>query len=245
VIVAVEPVGILEEALAGHRKEFPRPFGGVVIERDEPPLVNRLRKPFPAVGHAPHPLATRGGRRQRRNAVDLAVEQVDDMGTFMDHHAPRSVAEPAPFDHPGPGEHHAATVPGLAQPRFLPLQFTATLQRRRPRDEVVARIDQHRLQAFEKLVGHPQHDETSLAGDRHADLVVDRHAATALEPLLGDEHRDPRPQPLPLVGGEPLHLPQVSPEDVFPDRRPRPIPNRAASSGPQPAEHGDTRGVRC
>jgi len=236
----VEPVRILEEALAGHREKFSWPFGGVVVERDEPPLIERLRKSFPAVGHAPHPLATRGGRRQRRNAVDLAVEQVDGVRALMDHHAPRSVAKPAALDHPWPGEHHAASIPGLAQPRLLPLQLTASLQRRRPRHEVVARIDEHRLQAVEELVGHPQHNEACLAGDRHADLVVDLHAATALEPLFGDEDGDPRLQPLPLLVGEPLHLPQVSPEDVIPDRRPRPITDRAASSGPQPAEHRDT-----
>jgi len=70
----VEPVRILEEALAHHREKFSRPLGGVIVKRDEPPLVERVDKPFPAVGNSPHPLPPCGRRLQRRNAVDLAVE---------------------------------------------------------------------------------------------------------------------------------------------------------------------------
>jgi len=131
-VVPVEPVRILEETLARHREKFPGPLGGVVVERDETALVERLHESFPAVENPPRPLAPCGCRCQWRNAVDLAVEQVDGVGTLVDHHASRSVAKPAALDHPWPGEHHAATVPGLTQTRFLPQQLTATLQRRRP-----------------------------------------------------------------------------------------------------------------
>jgi len=189
----VKPVRILEKTLARHREKFPGALGGVVVERDEPPFVERLLESVPALGNPPRPIASGGGRLKRRHAVDLAVEQVDGMGTLVDHHAPGSVAEPASLDHPWPGEHHAAAVPGLAQPRFLPLQFTTSVQRRRPLSTIVARIDEHGLHPVEELVGHPQQDQAGLAGYRHPDLVVDLHAATALEPFLGDEHGDPRP----------------------------------------------------
>jgi len=237
----MEPVRILEEALARHRKKFAGSLGCIVVERDGPSLVERLRKPFPTVGHPAHPISPLGCRRKRRDTVDLTVEQVDSMGAFVDHHAPRPIAKPATLHHPRPRQHHAAAVPGLAQPRLLPLQFAPALQRRRPLHQIVARVDENRLQPVEELIGHPQHDQAGLSGDRQADLVVDLQAATTLEPFLGHEHRHPVPQPLPILSAKPLHLPHVAGEDVAPDWRPRPLPDRATSSRPQPAKHDDTR----
>ena len=163
------------------------------------------------------------------------------MGTLVNHHAPRPVAEPAALHHPRPREHHAAAVPRLAQPRLPPLQLPSALQRRRSLPEIVARVDEHRLQPVEELVGHPEHDQPGLSCDRHTHLVVDVHAAAALEALLREKHRHPRPEPLPLLFCEPLQLPHVVGEDLIPRRRPRPLPDHATSSGPQPAEHGDHR----
>jgi len=100
------------------------------------------------------------------------------------------------------------------------------------------------LQAVEKLVGHSQHDQAGLTGDRQANLVVDRHPTAALEPFLGDKHRHPVSQPFPLAIAEPLHLPHVAGKDVTPDGRPRLFPDRATASRPQPAKHDTTRSGR-
>jgi len=83
---------ILKEALAHHRKKFAGSLGGIVVKRDEPPFVERLRKAFTTVGHPTHPVVSRGCRRKRRNTIDLSVEQVDGVGALMDHHAPRPIA---------------------------------------------------------------------------------------------------------------------------------------------------------
>jgi hypothetical protein len=95
-------VRVLKEALAGHSKEFPGPLGSVIVECDEPPLVERIGEPFPAVGHSLRPLPSRGRRRQRRHAVYFSVKKVDGVGAFVDHNASWTVAEPAAVDDPRP-----------------------------------------------------------------------------------------------------------------------------------------------
>jgi len=109
----VEPVWILEEALARHGKKFAGPLRGIVVERNEPFLVERFGKPVPTVSHSPHPLPPARCRLKRWNTVDLAIEQIDGMGALVDHHAPRPIAKPAALHHPRPRQHHAAAIPGL------------------------------------------------------------------------------------------------------------------------------------
>jgi len=102
VVVAVEPVRILEETLAAHRKKLPGALGCILVEGDKSTLVERLRKPLLARSNAAYPLPPRCCGGQRRDAVDLAIQHVDGVGALMDHHAAWSVAHPAPIDHTRP-----------------------------------------------------------------------------------------------------------------------------------------------
>ena len=155
--MAAEPVRILEEALACHGEELGRAFGGIVVERQAATLVEQLVEAIPAGGNTLPPPATRRRGVERGRSVDLTAAEIKEVGALVDDYAPRTVPHPRPVPHAGPGEHHAASPPCFAKPCLLPLEFSATGKGRDTRHEVIAGVDQNRLEPIEPLILEPEH----------------------------------------------------------------------------------------
>jgi hypothetical protein len=106
-----------------------------------------------------------------------------------------------------------------------------------PGHEVVAGIDEHRLEPVEPLLLEAERHDSRLGCDRHPHLVGDLEAPAALEPFFFQEDRDPAVQPRRLVGVEPVGLPHALADDLPPGGGKRPLLDRPPATGSQPRQH--------